>query len=349
MRINDSERFVNLFLIIIILLPLVHGTSLLLVVGLLFYLFLTKIEGFNIKKSETEIILFSTFFIAWTLFLIFKKAILMHGPAVIWQNLPESILNLKFATTNILNYFNYIGIIPLIFGIWSVHRHVIKTRDIDSYKLISFVVSIFLLLILKLVEPTLALSYIGIILVIISSKIFLHISEYIKKTKAPRFRFFIFSFIIFLFIFTSLITTIDLSEGKITNLPSQNEINALEWLKTQGKEGEVVLASLKYGHAINYVAKKRNVFDNNFISMDNVETKMKDVKYLYHSKSLIEVVRLINKYDIKYIILSKQEKKDYKIEDLSYKNNHICFKLIYDKDQIKIYEFLDCDTGQDDE
>ncbi len=344
MRINESEKYVNLFLIIAILLPLIHGSSLLLVAGLLFYLFLIKIEGFNLKKSEIEIITFSIFFIAWTLFLIFKKAILVHGPSIIWQNLPSEILSLKFTAIDIIKYIYYIGIIPLIFGIWSVYRLVFKQRDINSFKFISFLLTIFLLLFLRLLDPVVGISYIGLILIILSSKIFLEASQYIEKTKAARFKKWIFVIILIAFISTSFASTVNLTNQNIEELPQEHEIDMFRWLNPTMKDDEVLLAGIKYGHIINYYSEKRNVFDNNFLYIEKPGNILKDVKRIYQTSFEVEAVRLINKYNINYILITPQEGYDYDIEDLSYGSDEDCFKLIYNRNNIKIYKFLNCKT-----
>jgi len=320
----------------------VHGTSLLLVIGLLFYLFLTKIESIKLKKSEIEIILFSVFFIAWTLFLIYKKAILLHGPLIIWYNLPQNILNIKFTSLDILKYIYYIGIIPLIFGIWSISKQVLKQKDVDSYKLISFAISIFLLLVFKLISPALGVSYIGIIMVILSSKILLHISKYIDKTKAAKFKKQIFTLIILIFLLTSLISTINLSNSKLNNLPSEEEIRLFKWVNNSTKSRDIILSGLKFGHAINSISERKNVFDNNFLYIENPEIVINDIKTIYQTNMEIEAIRLINKYKIKYIIITSEERDNYQIKDIHYKDDKECFELVYNEDQIKVYKFLNC-------
>tara|TARA_Y100000034_G_scaffold46605_1_gene57291 strand:+ start:5453 stop:6796 length:1344 start_codon:yes stop_codon:yes gene_type:complete len=344
MRIHESEKYINYFLIIAIILPMIHGTALLLIIGLLFYIFFTKIEGLNIKKSETEIILFSTFFISWTLFLVYKKAILLHGHTIIWSNLPSNILNTTFTTLNILKYISYIGIIPLIFGIWSIFKYVFKHKEINSYKLISFTIAIFFLLIFKLITPILAVSYLSLTLIILSSKIFLHLSNYIDKTKAVKFKKLIFSSIIIIFLLTSLIPTINLTNSELGTLPSDNDLNVLNWITRTTEKDDTILAGLRYGHAINSFSNRKTVLDNNFLYIKNANTIFNDVDRIYQTNSEIEAIKLINKHNIQYILLTEHDKIHYNIEDLHYANNDACFQVVYEKNNAKVYKFLNCKT-----
>ena len=56
----------------------------------------------------------------------------------------------------------------------------------------------------------------------------------------------------------------------------------------------------------------------------------------------LSTVRLINKYDIDYLLLSTKSMEEYDISSLFYAEED-CFYVVYDRD-VLIYEFLGCEV-----
>ena len=123
----------------------------------------------------------------------------------------------------------------------------------------------------------------------------------------------------------------------IRKLPSTNEINSFLWLKENTEEDDVVLAGLNEGYLINTVAERKNVFDNNFILIKDAEQRLNDVKTIYTTIYETEAIPLLNKYNIRYIVISKEVMEDYGVIDINYKSDEKCFYIVYDE-SVKIYK-----------
>jgi len=123
--------------------------------------------------------------------------------------------------------------------------------------------------------------------------------------------------------------------------PSLADIEALEWVKENTHENDVILGRVEEGFLINYIAERKNVADSNFLFIKNIDQRYNDINSLFTLRLKSEAVRLINKYDIDYIFLSTKTMEEYNISRLFYAEED-CFELAYNKDAL-VYEFLKCD------
>jgi len=338
-KINKGERYINFFLASILILALINASAILLVIGLLLYLLLLRIENLQQRKSELELIIFSTMFVIWFNFVIYKNAFLVHGPSLIWQNIPRELLNQYFLQLDILNAIYYIGVIPLLSGIYLIYKYTFKKKNRKIYLLMGFALSILFLLWFKLIPLKIGLIFLGVILVLLFGKFYSDSLLFINKTKFSNYKW-IFAVLLFiLFIFNSIIPTVSYANNIIRETPSRHDINALLWLKNNSGEEDVILASLDEGYLVNTIAERKNVIDNHFLLIKDAEQRLGDVKEIYTTHYETEAIPLLNKYNIKYIFLSRRAMKDYNIIDLNYKTDKKCFELVYDN-EVKIYKSM---------
>ena len=123
----QKENKYALHLVILIgLMSRVHASIFIILIGLLFYLLIMKLEKMSISTSEIEIMLFSIFIIFWSQFTMFKEAFLVHGTSIIWQNTPAMYIGSEFAKFNLASAIYTIGIIPLFFGFYIVFKHLFQ-------------------------------------------------------------------------------------------------------------------------------------------------------------------------------------------------------------------------------
>jgi len=338
-KINKGERYINFFLASILILALINASAILLVIGLLLYLLLLRIENLQQRKSELELIIFSTMFVIWFNFVIYKNAFLVHGPSLIWQNIPRELLNQYFLQLDILNAIYYIGVIPLLSGIYLIYKYTFKKKNRKIYLLMGFALSILFLLWFKLIPLKIGLIFLGVILVLLFGKFYSDSLLFINKTKFSNYKW-IFAVLLFiLFIFNSIIPTVSYANNIIRETPSRHDINALLWLKNNSGEEDVILASLDEGYLVNTIAERKNVIDNHFLLIKDAEQRLGDVKEIYTTHYETEAIPLLNKYNIKYVFLSRRAMKDYNIIDLNYKTDKKCFELVYDN-EVKIYKSM---------
>jgi len=338
MKINENKSYVALFIFFLATLRLVHPSVVLIMISLLLYLLIIKIEKLKQSKAEIELILFSTFIVVWSLFITFKKPFLVHGAAVIWQNIPIEILGQYFKTTTILDAIYKIGIVPFITGIYIIYKYLFKERNRAIYMLISLVLTIFLLIWLKMIEPPIGFMFISIILSILFAQFYKLFFEYIKRTQFNFKRLFIF-ILITVFIITSAIPSINYGYDVVNYSARNNEINALKWIDANSNKDNVVLATLKEGFLITAVAERKNVVDKKFLLINGAKQRLKDISRMYTTVFETDAVKLLNKYDVKYIFFSLNAKTEYGIEKIPYVEESKCFEKVYDK-EVKIYKSL---------
>jgi hypothetical protein len=335
----ENKKSVFYLIILMFLLPFIHSSVFILTFSLIIYLVLIKVGHLKENKSELELILFSIFLTFWIEFLIFKNAFLVHGPAVIWQNVPNIISIFYFTPTNFLEAILKIGLIPLVGGVYVIYRYLFREKDRSIYLMISFAAASAILLWFKLIQPGIALAILGIVLTILFAKSFYLSILYIKKTRLADYKKVLFVLLIFVFVLTSILPSIYFSTDRIDSAVSMDEVKALLWLKTNVPEQATVLAPLSYGYLITAVANRRNVIDPNFLLIQLPEQRIEEVETIYTSLYKTEAVRLLNKYSVDYILFSPKIADEFGIENISFIADEECFKLVYDKD-IKIYKSL---------
>ena len=338
-KINKDEKYINYFIVSILILALMHPSAILLIIGLLLYLLLIRMEHLKQRRSELELIISSTILVIWLNFIIYKNAFLVHGPSLIWQNIPKELLSQYFSQLSILNALYYIGIIPLVSGIYIIYKCIFKKKNRKIYLLMGFALSVLFLLWLKLIQLRVGLTFFGVILVLLFGKFYSDSLLFIDKTKFSKYKGILITVLFLVFIFNSIIPTISYTNKVIRETPSRHDMNALLWLKNNTHEDDVILASLDEGYLINTVAQRKNVIDKHFLLIKDAEQRLEDVREIYTTYYETEAIPLLNKYNIKYIFLSGKAIKDYNITDLNYKTDEKCFELVYDN-EVKIYKSM---------
>lgn len=145
--------------------------------------------------------------------------------------------------------------------------------------------------------------------------------------------------------FTLLIITCGLIFSSFTFIerhadsePSKGIIDAIEFL--EGQEDGVVFSHYSRGYWLEF-AGKGTVTDENFAFAPDVNERWQDSKKLLETRAIDEATEIIDKYDIKYIWLDKQLRKElweHKEEGLQFLLEYSAkFKKIYISDEVQIY------------
>jgi hypothetical protein len=343
MRTNEKE-FISFYLIFLILLSFTTSLIMVLVASLLLYLLLIKIAGLKERSQVFEIITFTTFFSLWLNSLIHKNALFGIGYSLIWRNIPNAILSNYFTAFNILEGVFKIGLLPLVFGLFIIYRQIFKQKNKDIYLVISFSLASLLLLWLKLIDISIGLSLLGISLIILFGIFVDAMLEYFEKTKMAKYRYiFMVSTILFI-VLTSIIPTLIYANNSLKDVPNKALIDSMQWLRDNTDENAVVLGTLDEGFIISSIAKRKNVFDSNFLGVNNPDQYIEDVNKIYVAQYLTDAIGLLDKYGVDYIVVSENARKEYSIEQLpSYDKN--CYDVVYDSD-VKILK-IKCHLGDD--
>ncbi|MFT4305037.1 MAG: hypothetical protein ACMXX8_03010 [Candidatus Woesearchaeota archaeon] len=326
MKINDKKENVIYFVVAFILLMITHPMSFLLIFCLLIYLFIKYIEGSKIKIIEIEVITFVSFFILWGYFIIYKDLLLSLGPSAIWQAIPSYIRSQFFSNFDILTAIVRIGVLPFLFGLYMIYYFFFNYKK--NYLYVSLPLSVLLLLWLQLIHFEAGLSILAISLVILFPHFFNLFLQYFEKTKFTKYENYVLLLIVLVFVFTSVIPSINYANQNIANSFNEDEINAMEWIKNNTNENVVILSSEIEGNLIAFKANRKNVIDLDFLNIENPERILREVKLIYTTLFETEAISLLEKYNVNYIYLSPRIKEYYNINDLRYKNSN-CFDVVY--------------------
>jgi hypothetical protein len=340
MRIEE-RKFAILCIILTILLLLTHISGFMLLMSFLIYLFIVRIEKQELSKKEIEVSFFLFFLALWFNLLLYNKAFLIHGISFIWQNIPAPLLSSYFRDLSFLGVIYAMGVIPLVLGVYAVYHVFFNTKNQTATLFISFAFISFLMLWLKLIPFKAGLLFLSMNLIILSSYSLKIILVSLSKTKTPQLANVIIAFIVILFILTALTPFIVTARTDKKNIPSPEDIHALEWLGNSTEKGDVVLGRFEEGFLINFIAKRKNVADQNFLLINNIDQRYNDITNLFTLRLKSEAVRLMNDYKINYIFLSTQTMKEFNITSLFYADKD-CFELVYNQSAL-IYRFLECE------
>jgi len=315
----EDRRFFNLFVVLSFLLPLVHSSSFIFILVLLFYFLLMISENIPVSRGKTEVIVFSFFLILLINMLFFKKALFQYGLNFIYGSVPAALLRDYLQNLNILEIFSYIGVLPLVFGIWGLYIG-FKQKKESVLIVSSLILGILFMFLFGMIEINIGLLFLSFGLVLLSSLGLKSLFDYLTKTKLSKFsRFFTFAFVI-LIILLSFFPTYYLYNHD-TNLSD------FEWMKENIPYGSVVLAPAEYGHFISYYGRE-NVADTNYLLAPNANDRLNDIDEIYTTWSYNKAVDLMKNYEVNYIYINEKIKNKYKINDLKYVEDGDCIRRL---------------------
>ncbi|RJQ18734.1 hypothetical protein C4580_06580 [Candidatus Woesearchaeota archaeon] len=291
---------VPLFLVLLLLFVFVHPLSVIFVLGLLCYFLLQVIDGQAVEPTEFELGLFTVFFSLWAQFLVYKRAFLVHGAGVIWQNIPDALRSEVFASISLLEAIVLVGAYPLAEGIYALYRSG-GAQDRRVNVLLGITVLAAGLLWFKLVDLLTGLMVLGIVLAILFAKwsdMFLH---FLRLTKVSRYAGVIVSLSVVFALVTTAVPAYALVQSQVRQTITQEEVRVLSDLGARG-EGAVV-APVEFGHYVEWFAGLPTVIDAHFLLRPKVEERYRDVTRVFRTFSETEAVMLMAKYNATYIVV----------------------------------------------
>jgi len=335
--VRENKSFAIYFVICALIISLTHSFSLLFALGLVFYLVLIKIEQMHDNRAELELILFSVFLITLIHMMIFRNSFVLYGPSVIWQNIPIKVISEYFLGITILGAIYKIGSVPFIDGIYITYRYIFKKKNHYLYLLIGFVLASALLIYFKLFSLNIGLMFVGFILVLLFAQSLKIFTVYIKKTRFTKYENAIIGWTFVIFVLTSIVPSFLLASEEVSSAISQDEVNALEWIRDNTDSSSRIVSLPSEGHYITYFAKRQNVMDSNFMMIPNINSLYDDTLSIYITPVETEAIALLNKHEIGYIYFSPSTKTSLGLNELSYVSDEYCFELVYNT-SVKIYK-----------
>lgn len=140
--------------------------------------------------------------------------------------------------------------------------------------------------------------------------------------------------LIIILILTSFIPALTYSFYEASKVPTENDKEAFEWIKQNTNKNATILALPEESSAMSYYAQRKNVIDQNFLLIKNIDLRYRETKKIYDDRFLIPALTKLNYYSVDYILLSEHAKNKEKITNLFYEDND-CIKKIYEGEQSK--------------
>lgn len=338
-RAKPELKHILWFMAAMVLIVLADQSAMMvLVLGFFVYLMLSWLAKLKPGLMDRELIYTSTLLAMFFSLMAFKDVFLTYGPGIIRQNIPASLVSSYFQSFNIFEAIYLIGIIPFVFGIFVIYKHLLVGKNRGLYVVMSFALSVFGMIWLGLIQFSTGMIYFSVVLAILSGEAYRIFSEEISKTKfASRHNLFLLLFI-GLIIASSVVPSISYSMQSISESPTKADIRAFEWMRNNTWTGTVVAASLESGHLITYFSNRKNIMDTNYLMQQDTEPRLRDLNSIYNSRFETEAIRQLNKYRSEYVIISSSERIAYE-NPLSYAEDSDCFKKVYD-DEVIIYKCL---------
>ena len=202
------------------------------------------------------------------------------------------------------------------------------------FLLISLAISTSLLAWFQLIQFKVSLAFFSVILAILFSSFYLEIKNYFQKTKLHHYQKYLAPLTLLILalslVFPATATALN------QDVPSVEEIAALQWIKENTPPNTGVLGLLEEGHLITFFAERKNLMDQQFPLVEDVEERFQDLNTLYTSPFQTEALELLNHYNLKYFLITPHTKEKYSLSIPRYFGGE-CFKRIY-KNETRVYE-----------
>jgi hypothetical protein len=329
----ESGQNLFYFVMVVLVLPFVHPITVIFLLGLLFYFILVRLDGLPINITELEAALFALFSMTLSLFMQFREALISNGAAIIWQNIPPQILDQYFAGVGILSYISMVGLIPLVFGVYTIYVYTAKVNKPIIQVFIGMTLVLFLLIWLKFIEPNVGLALIAINLIILTGEGLNLFFNYIQQTKFVSSQYIFLLVIVSIFLFTSVNDTIAAQDSEIKQTPNPELLDILNWTGHQTPAFSVIFGDLEFGNFITGIAHRKNIIDDNYILIDKPALILDNINAIKDTKSVVEAVKLLSQYNVDYLLLPVKS-------GYSFLEDRNCFKKSYSNEKYVIYKSL---------
>lgn len=328
------QKYLYLYLLSFVILCFTSPATFLIIIGMGIYLLLSYLENKKINEEEKEVLLFSLFIYLWVQFIFFKRVFLQEGISFIQQNVPIPILQNYFPQITILDSIGLVGVIPFLIGIYVVYHSLFQVKNRKVYVLISLVIATTVLSWLKLVRFNLSLTLFGITLTILFALFYQDLIQYIEKTKGLKWQKYLPYIMVSLLLLS--IIPLSLSTAWKQDTPSNEEIEAFRWLAQNTPEGTGALSLMEEGGLVSYYGQRKNLMDDQFTLVPDVEQRFEDTYSLYRSKFQTLALKKSDQYGIQYLVLTPTAAEKYQIKDFAYITPN-CFERVYDNSTL-IYQ-----------
>ncbi|MEK6809839.1 MAG: hypothetical protein AABY40_04135 [Nanoarchaeota archaeon] len=340
---NDPKlmKYIYVYAAIFFILCLTSPLAAIMLIGLGIYTLLSLLEGKKIYREEVEVMLFSVFLYVWVQFLFFKKSLFQEGISFVWQNVPSDIVAQYFPKFSLGVALVLVSIIPFLAGSAVVYRSLFHLKNQRSFLLISLVIATSLLTWFRLIRFRQSLAFFSVVLAILFAVFYQDIERYFQKTKISHFQNYLLPVTIAILFLSTVLPAVN--TALLQDTPSTEEVETFIWIQKNTPSSTTVLATLDEGHLVTYYGKRKNLIDDRFMLVDDVEARFQGLTSLYTTKFQTEALEIASRYNIEYFILTPSAKEKYQLKkEIPYITRR-CFDIVY-QNETTIFK-LKCQLG----
>ncbi len=322
LKIKETKYLV-LFIALSFILPLIHASSFLFMLSLLFYIILLVSESMDLSGIRREAITFSFFSMLLINLILFRKVFLQYGASLVRQNIPDIAFDYYFSNFSLTDSLLIIGVIPLVFGIMGTYYGLSGRRKKDVLLLTSPILATFLALLLKMIDISNGILFLGVFLTLTTAFSIKRLLDYFTLTKLSRhYNLFVAAVLFFIVIF-GIVPSIYYYSN---DLEEKYNVDDLKFLSTVKDEDSLVLSAFNEGNIASYFTGKKNFIDTDFLLAPNPIQRLSDAEVVYKTFSESKALEIMKRHNIKYILLSEKTRETYKVDKILYVGDLSCFE-----------------------
>jgi len=333
----DIKRRIGYFILLSFLLVLLQPMNFLVFFTLIIFLILAVSESLPIKTEMYEGISFFVLLTILVNLILFKNIYMSAGLEAIWKNIPQELLSNFFRSFDLIGLVYNIGLIPLVLGFIGFGIGISTERKKMIYVFSAVILADIFLLTIRLIPYNEGLMFLAIMLIISSTIAIDKMIEYLKITKASRYLYLIVSGVIIIAVVSLLIPATMNANDLIHNGVTNEEIEALTWIKDNTPENSVIMGNVFEGNLILEVAYRTNVLDTSFLLAEDL---YHDMYTIYTTESLYKAGVLLKQHNVDYVYFSDKTKNMFNVEELKYTRDGSCFEQVFENERTKIYKVV---------
>ena len=115
--------------------------------------------------------------------------------------------------------------------------------------------------------------------------------------------------------------------------PVDSEVAAFIWMRDNLARDAKVIAPLEEGHLVTYYAQRKNMIDDQFYLVNDIEQRYKENIDLFTTPFQTYALGLAEKYQAQYIVVTPFTQQKYGLSQLRYYTIE-CLERVYRKDTL---------------
>jgi hypothetical protein len=325
------------FVILVALLAFSHPISLLLAASLGIYLVILPVLGQRLPKHEVEAALFAIALTLWAQFLISKRLLAAHGPAVFWQNIPPELFQQHFSAVTVTGALALIGFVPLVLGTLVVYRSFLGTPRKEALLVASMAIAAALALWARLVTLQTGLLLLGVPLALLVAPWLEGFQAFVRRSRFGAAESWLVGGTLLVLLLATALPAVGTVRAARAGVPGPDTLAVLDWMRETTSPDVVVFGLPEEGQLIASRAQRQAVMSTSFLLLHDARQRFIDSRRVFATRLETEAVQLFTKYDATYILVSPLARSRFKLTgDLGYSGT-ACFRKAFEQGDAAVF------------